>query len=67
MFTQALVEGDPAKRDPLVRDIQETIQRDLAWIPIAETKTLWAYTDKLHGLTWHPDNSLRFFEMSLDK
>ena len=67
MFAEALVETDPAKRDPLVRDIQETVQRDLAWIPLVETKTQWAYSDKLHGITWHPDNSLRFFELSLDK
>ena len=40
---------------------------DLPWVPIAETKTQWAYTSKLHGLTWYPDNSIRWFDSVYDK
>jgi peptide/nickel transport system substrate-binding protein len=67
MFAQALVEQDPAKHAQLAKDIQNTVQKDLAWVPIVETKTQWAFSDKLHGITWYPDNSLRFSEMTLDK
>ena len=66
-FAQALIEPDQAKREAMSADIQEKVQSDLAWVPLVETKTQWAFSDKLHGITWHPDNALRFFELRLDK
>jgi peptide/nickel transport system substrate-binding protein len=66
LFAQALVEPDAAKREPMAQSIQEIVQSDLAWVPLVETKTQWAFSDKLHGITWHPDNSLRLFELRLD-
>ena len=66
LFAAALTETDPAKRAPMVAQIQQLTQRDLAWVPILETRTQWAFSEKLHGLTWHPDNSLRYFELRLD-
>ena len=67
LFATALTEIDPAKRAPMVAEIQQITQRDLAWVPILETKTQWAFSDKLHGITWHPDNALRYFELGLDR
>ncbi len=66
LFYAVRGENDPAKRKPLLHDIQETLQKDLAWVPLEETKTQWAFSSKLHGLTWYPDNSLRFYDLSLD-
>ena len=66
LFAAALTETAPAKRAPMVDQIQQLTQRDLAWVPILETRTQWAFSEKLHGLTWHPDNSLRYFELRLD-
>jgi peptide/nickel transport system substrate-binding protein len=66
LFTSLRGENDPAKRDPMLRDLQNTLQSDLAWIPLEETKTQWAFSAKLHGITWYPDNSLRFFDLRLD-
>ena len=66
LFADALVEADSGKRQDMAAQIQETVQDDLAWIPLVETKTQWAFSTKLHGITWHPDNSIRFFELSLD-
>jgi ABC-type transport system substrate-binding protein len=66
LFAAALVEPDTAKRTDMAHQIQEQVQRDLAWVPLVETKTQWAFTEKLHGITWHPDNALRFFELRLD-
>jgi hypothetical protein len=40
---------------------------DLPWVPIAETRTQWAYSSKLKGLTWYPDNSIRWYDLSLEK
>lgn len=67
LFATALTETDPAKRAPMVDEIQQITQRDLAWLPILETRTQWAFSEKLRGITWHPDNALRFFELGLDK
>jgi peptide/nickel transport system substrate-binding protein len=66
LFTSLRGENDPAKRDPMLRDLQNTLQNDLAWVPLEETKTQWAFSGKLHGITWYPDNSLRFYDLSLD-
>ena len=66
LFAEALIEPDAAKRQAMGAQIQEMVQSDLAWIPLVETKTQWAFTDKLHGITWHPDNAIRFFELRLD-
>ncbi len=64
-FASALIEADPAKRQELANFIQETLQEQLAWIPIVETRTQWAFSEKLTGISWHPDNSLRLFDLKL--
>ncbi len=66
LFADALVEPDAGKRQAMEAQIQEIVQDDLAWVPLVQTKTQWAFSDKLHGITWHPDNAIRFFELSLD-
>ena len=66
LFAALRGETDPAKRGPMLQDLQNTLQSDLAWIPLEETKTQWAFSSKLHGITWYPDNSLRYFDLSLD-
>jgi peptide/nickel transport system substrate-binding protein len=65
-FAAALIEPDAAKRQAAEDSIQNMVQDDLAWVPLVETKTQWAFSDKLHGITWHPDNAIRFFELRLD-
>jgi len=63
LFAEAKVEMDDGKRLALLRQIQETLQKDLAWVPLVETKTEWAFTNKLTGVTWHPHNSILFFDL----
>jgi peptide/nickel transport system substrate-binding protein len=65
LFAEAKVETDNAKRLALLKQIQETLQRDLAWIPLVETKTEWAFTNKLSGVTWHPENSIHFIDLKM--
>lgn len=65
LYAKAKSELDPGKRAEAMRGLQETAQRDLAWVPVVETSTIWAFNDKLKGVTWHPDNSLRFFDLSM--
>lgn len=65
LYVKAKTEQDPGKRAAAVKGLQETVQRDLAWVPVVETSTIWAFNDKLKGVTWYPDNSLRFFDLSM--
>ena len=65
LFAEAKVETDNTKRLALLKQIQETLQNDLAWIPLVETKTEWAFSNKLSGVTWHPENSIHFIDLSL--
>ncbi len=59
--------GSLQERLDAAAKLQTMLAADLPWVPIAETKTQWAYTSKLKGLTWYPDNSIRWFDLSLDK
>jgi peptide/nickel transport system substrate-binding protein len=60
----ANVETDEAKRAQMLQEAQDILQRDLNWVPIVERKTQWAFSDKIRGITWHPENALRWFELS---
>ncbi len=60
----ARVEPETAKRDMLLTEIQDRLMADVAWLPIVEYRTRWAFSDRLEGLQWHPDNSVRFFDLS---
>ncbi len=59
--------GSLDERIKAAAKLQDILAEDLPWVPIAETRTQWAYTSKLHGLTWYPDNSIRWFDLGLDK
>ena len=67
IFAKALVEPDAGKRLDMAGQVQQILQDDLAWIPLVETKTQWAFSDKLRGITWYPDNSIRFYDLSFAK
>jgi peptide/nickel transport system substrate-binding protein len=64
LFPLARNEMDDAKQAVLLSQIQNTLQNDLAWVPVVQTKTEWAFRTGLKGITWHPDNSLRFYDLS---
>jgi peptide/nickel transport system substrate-binding protein len=64
LFVAARNEPDDEKQLAMLKTIQDTLERDLAWVPIVETKTQWAFRSNLQGITWHPDNSVRFYDLS---
>ncbi len=66
IWAQARVEPDTAARDALLVDIQDILMNDVVWGPVVEYNTQWAFSDSLKGLQWHADNSVRFFDLSLD-
>ena len=64
LFVEARNELDDTKQAALLKELQNALQRDLAWVPILETETRWAFRTGLKGITWHPDNSVRFYDLS---
>jgi peptide/nickel transport system substrate-binding protein len=63
-WAKARVEPDTAKRDEMLKTIQNQLMADVAWLPVVEYRTQWAFSSKLTGLKWHPDNSVRFFDLA---
>jgi peptide/nickel transport system substrate-binding protein len=58
---------DDAERDRLMAEIQEIVMEDGNYIPIAEYQTQWAFSPSLRGLTWNTDNTIRWYDLSLEE
>ncbi|MEQ8246286.1 MAG: ABC transporter substrate-binding protein [Alphaproteobacteria bacterium] len=65
LYAAALIEGDPAKRTAQLAEAQEILAKDVAWLPVLEWKTQWAFNDKIKGIKWHADNSIRWYDLSM--
>ena len=61
----AKVEANTAKRQAQLTQLQNIVQNDVNWVPIAEYKTQWAFSPKLTGLTWHPTNTVEWYDLKL--
>ena len=48
-WAKARVEPDTAARNTMLKDIQNTLIDDVAWLPVVEYRSQWAYSDKLKG------------------
>ena len=66
-FAKIKAETDATKQNELLKTVQDILQRELAVVPILETKTQYATSSKLSGVTWHADNSIRFYDLALEK
>jgi len=64
LFATAKVESDETARDATLAAIQDILMRDVVWLPVVERKTQWAFDSRISGITWHPDNSLRWYDLS---
>jgi peptide/nickel transport system substrate-binding protein len=53
-------------RDSLLAEAQDIMQAEVAWLPLVEWKTQWAFSEGLKGLTWHADNSVRWYDLSFE-
>lgn len=63
LWAEARGLADQSKRQELLTQIQTLAASDVAWLPLVEYKTQWAFSDKIAGLTWYPDNQLRYFDL----
>ena len=64
-WAAARVMADPAARTEAVGAIQDQIAADIAWLPIVEYKTQWAFSSAISGLRWYPDNSIRYADLTM--
>ncbi len=67
LFSKIKSEQDIQKQNEMLKSVQDMLQQDLAIIPMLETKTQYAAIAGLSGITWHADNSIRFYDLNLDK
>ncbi len=66
LYKLAQLEGNEQKRNEYLAEAQEILQKELAWISVAEYKTQWAFNDKIKGIAIHPDNNVRWAELRMD-
>ncbi len=50
-------------RSALMRSLA-ALMADVAVVPVVEFKTNWAISDQVKGVTWHPDNSIHWYDYS---
>ncbi len=67
LFVKARIEADDNVRDDLLADIQDILAEQVTWLPVVEWKTQWGFSEKLKGITWHADNSVRWYDLSLEE
>jgi peptide/nickel transport system substrate-binding protein len=58
-------ETDPTKQNQLLAQAQDILMEAPNWVPIAEYETSWGMRDNVSGITWHPEDQLRWYELKL--
>ncbi len=53
------------ERAARIADGQRRLAEIVAWAPVVEYRTQWAVRDHVSGLTWHPDNAVRFADLEI--
>ena len=64
LYAKVKNEENDTVRNSLLAQIQDQLLSDVAWLPVVQYKTQWSHSDKLSGLTWHPDNSVRWNDLT---
>lgn len=64
LWASARVDGNPETRAATITQIQEILARDVTWLPIVEYQTQWAFRSNISGMTWYPDNVVRYFDLT---
>lgn len=65
LWAKAKVETDDARRNAELAELQAQLMADVAWLPVAQYRTQWAFSSRLSGLRWRPDNAVRFADLRL--
>jgi peptide/nickel transport system substrate-binding protein len=65
LWAAARIDPDPASRNVTLATIQQMAAADVAWLPVVEYRTQWAFRDRIGGLHWYPDNSIRYTDLTI--
>jgi len=65
LVTQIYNETDAAKQQQELNQAQEILMQAPNWIPIAESATQWGLRSNVTGITWHPEDQLRWYDLKL--
>src|SRR6266508_765391 len=63
LVDQIYAETDPSKQNQLLAQAQQILMPAPNWIPIAEYETQWGLRNNVSGITWHPEDQLRWYEL----
>lgn len=64
LVRRANVDQDPAHRATILNQAQDMIMADLPFVPVVTKKTYWAWSTKIKGIAWTPDNNLIWYDLS---
>jgi peptide/nickel transport system substrate-binding protein len=65
LWAEAKTESSVEKRDALLKQVQEELQKDVAWAPVVQFDNQWLSAPGLSGIVLHPDNSVHFADLTL--
>lgn len=65
LFGQLVNEADEAARNAMLAEVQDILADQVTWLPVVERTTQWAFSSSISGLVWHPDNSVRWYDLSV--
>lgn len=60
LWAKAKVEGDEAKRNAMLAEIQEQLAKDVVWISLAEYKLQYAFKENIKGHVLEPGQGIRW-------
>lgn len=58
-------EPDDTKRNNVMAQIQEILMKEVVIAPLVENRLQWAMTEKLSGVGFHPEQALRWHDLTL--
>jgi peptide/nickel transport system substrate-binding protein len=58
LVRRANLDQDPTDRAKILNQAQDTIMADLPFVPVVTQQTYWAWSTKIAGIAWNPDNNL---------
>ncbi|MSO65841.1 MAG: ABC transporter substrate-binding protein [Alphaproteobacteria bacterium] len=66
LLNKAKIELDENARNAALAQIQRILWDQVAIVPVSENNLLWAHSEKLTGLGFHAEQSLRFYDLKLE-
>ena len=58
-------EPNDGKRDSVMADIQEILMKEVVIAPMVENRLQWAMSEKVSGVGFHPEQALRWHDLTL--